>query len=46
MDVTYRPLASLYTSLIVLLGSFFAMNIILAVIIQAFKIIQKKEDEL
>jgi hypothetical protein len=39
MDVTYKPLATLYTAIIILLGAFFSINLILAVIIQAFKFI-------
>jgi hypothetical protein len=38
MDVTYKPLAVLYTGGIVLFGSFFSINLILAVMIQAFKV--------
>lgn len=46
MDVTYIPLSTGYLAMIVILGSFFSMNLILAVIIQAFKQISKKEEEL
>ena len=37
MDSTYSPLGALYCCAIMIIGSFFVMNLILAVIIEAFK---------
>ena len=37
IDVAYKPIVILYTGAIVLLGAWFSMNIILAVMMQAFK---------
>jgi hypothetical protein len=45
MDASYKPLAALYCCLVMIIASFFLMNIILAVIIEAFKIIQDEEFE-
>ena len=45
MDADISILAGLYCILIVIVGAFFLMNLILAVIIQAFIKIQKHELE-
>ena len=45
MDVGLPLFAAAYTIMIVIVGSFFLMNLILAVIIQAFIQITKKELE-
>jgi hypothetical protein len=46
MDVTFTPFAAFYCSVIVLIGSFFTINLILAVLIQGFKKIQEKEEKM
>jgi hypothetical protein len=45
MDASYKPLAALYCCLVMIIASFFLMNLFLAVIIDAFKIIQAAEFE-
>jgi hypothetical protein len=45
MDVTFEPLAALYCSVIVIIGSFFTINLILAVLIQGFKKIQENDEK-
>jgi Ion transport protein len=45
MDVDWPFFAAIYTIFIVVVGSFFLMNLILAVIIQAFIQITKRELE-
>jgi hypothetical protein len=46
MDVSIRPVATIYFACIIILGAFFQVNLILAVIIEAFKDIEEKEREL
>lgn len=43
MDVAYQPFVILYVGGIVLFGAWFSINIILAVMMQAFKKVQQKE---
>jgi hypothetical protein len=45
MDITFKPFAALYCSVIVLIGSFFTINLILAVLIQGFKNFHEKEEK-
>jgi len=46
IDGSITPLAIIYCCTLILLGSFFLLNLILAVIMQAFTNIQQKELEM
>lgn len=44
-DSTFSALGAIYSSTIVLMGSFFMLNLVLAVILRAFEKISEQEDE-
>jgi hypothetical protein len=45
MDTTYSALGIVYGCLVMIIGSFFLMNLILAVIIEAFQNVQVSEKD-
>jgi hypothetical protein len=43
MDASYKPLAAFYCCSVLIICSYFLVNLLLAVIIEAFKIIEEEE---